>query len=241
MAKLLDKIKEILFPKNFVCDLCGTEVFDGTNLCDGCKGRIVKNDKFTCPVCGRRTFRDEICITCKAKAPNYKKGVSCFVYDDGATILMHKFKNGHAYLKDYYVPLLAEKCKSLPKCDAILYVPMTEIAVKKRGYNQAKLLADGVGEILGVPVLDDVLVKVKDTDEQKTLSHKEREENIKSCFKVACATNVIGKNVLLIDDVLTTGATMQTITQKLLKKKVKGVYCATVCSVEYKLRANPIE
>jgi len=241
LAKLLDKIIEVFFPKNFTCDLCGTEVFDGTNLCNKCKPRVVLNDKLTCPVCGRRTFRQEICITCKAKAPNYKKGASAIVYDDGATVLIHKFKNGCVYLKDYFIPLLVEKCKSLPPCDVVLYVPMTKRSTKKRGYNQSKLLATGVAESLNLPLLDDVILKVKETNEQKSLSHREREENLKGCFKIVNPDKIKGKNVLLIDDVLTTGATMQTICSKLLKKKVSAVYCATVCSVEYKLRPNPVE
>lgn len=238
---MFEFIKEIFFPKNYTCHSCGIEIFNGTGICDECMRHITVNDKFTCPVCGRRTFKDEICITCKAKAPNYKKGVSVFVYDDGATALMHKFKNGCAYIKDYYIPLLAEKCKSLPDCDVILYVPMTKSAIRKRGYNQAKLLAEGIGKILDVPVYHDVLIKIRETDEQKSLSHKEREENLKGCFKVENAQKIRDKNVLIIDDVLTTGATIQTLCEKLLKRKAKAVYCATVCSVEYRLRKDPID
>lgn len=227
-------LSETLFPVNFTCDICGIETFE-TNICDECLKTIEFNNKTTCPVCGRKTVRAEICYECKARAPLFKKGVSALIYRDGAAALIKKFKNGNGYLKEYFADLLAEKVKQLPTTDCIVYVPMTEKAVIKRGYNQGELLAKSLSSRLGIPVLKNAVVKVKDTSEQKSLSQKERLENLKGCFSVKKRNEIKDKNILLVDDVLTTGATAETVCRKLLKAGAAHVYLATVASVEFKL------
>jgi competence protein ComFC len=113
---------------------------------------------------------------------------------------------------------------------------MTKRAVRKREYNQAELLAKSISKRIDLPVIKNCVLKIKETAEQKSLSRKERVKNLKGCFKVEKASEIKGKKVLLIDDVLTTGATAEAITEKLLKAGADSVYLATVASVEYKLK-----
>ena len=233
--KIKNLIKEIFFPEDFTCDICGVETF-GDNLCPQCKSTVIFNDKNTCPYCGRKTVRPEICLECKEKPPLYRKAVSAVVYGEGGAKLIHKFKNGYGYLKDFFAAQIAEKIKNLPQPDFIVYVPMSKKSRKRRGYNQTELLAHALSEITGIPAEDGIIVKIKETREQKGLSRKERAENLKGCFKVEKASEIKGKKVLLVDDVLTTGATAEAITEKLLKAGADSVYLATVASVEYKLK-----
>lgn len=226
-------LSEALFPRSFTCDICGIETF-GSNLCPDCLSTVTFNNGVTCPACGRKTVRSEVCIECKADAPLYKKAYSPLVYENGAIPLIAKFKNGGGYLKEYFADIMAESLASLSDFDCIVYVPMTEKAVKKRGYNQAELLAKSLSERLQKHVLKDALIKEKDTAEQKTLSRKEREENLADCIKVAKRGEVKGKSVLLVDDILTTGATSKAVCKKLLAAGAERVYLATVASVEYK-------
>lgn len=230
--KLKKLIKESLFPVSYTCDVCGIETF-GSNICPDCLKEMTFNDKVTCPICGRKTVRDEICIECKAKPPLYDCAISALVYESATVNLIYKFKNGGAYLKDYFADLLYEKLKDYPKIDYITFVPMTKKAERKRGYNQARLLAESLSERLNIPVAD-VIQKVKNTSQQKSLSGKDRANNLAGSFKAQSGRPLLDKTVLLVDDILTTGATADAVCYKLFTTGVEKVYFATIASVEYK-------
>lgn len=225
-------VRDSLFPQNITCDICGAEIFDGGHFCKMCAPAVVFNDKTVCPVCGRKTARAEICIDCKAEAPLYKKGASALVYSGGGAALVLKFKNGAKHLKTYLGELMAEKAKALPKCDAVTYVPITKRRKRARGYNQGELLAAEVAERLNIPLVH-ALKKKRDTDEQKSLSKSDRLKNLKGCFEYSDRAAVKDKNILLVDDVLTTGATAEEVCRKLLSAGARAVYFVTAASVEY--------
>ncbi len=233
MIKLKKLLSEVIFPSSFTCDVCGIESFE-SNICPTCMKTITLNNLNVCPVCGRKTVVEEICLECKAKAPLFKKAVSPLVYEGGAAVLIAKFKNDCAYLKDYFADLIFEKLKNFPETDCIVCVPMTQKSERKRGYNQSELLAICLSERMNKPFISDALTKIKDTSEQKSLSRKEREKNLQGCFKVENRDALKGKNILLTDDVLTTGATADAICKKLLSAGAANVYLATVASVQYK-------
>ncbi|MDE5943862.1 MAG: ComF family protein [Clostridia bacterium] len=227
-------LSKVFFPRSFTCDICGIETFD-TNLCPDCLKTVTFNHGTTCPVCGRKTFSSEICLECKASLPRFKKAVSALVYEGGATVLIAKFKNGCGYLNEYFADLIAAKSEGISDADCIVYIPMTKKALRRRGYNQAELLAKSISKRLNIPVLKDGLVKTAETEDQKTLSRKERATNLADCFKVNRRAEIKDKTVLLIDDVLTTGATADSACKKLLQAGAKRIYFATAASVEYKL------
>lgn len=224
-----------LFPRNFTCDICGAEVFDNANLCEECKPKVQKNSGAVCPVCGRKTAVSEICLECKAQAPKFNKAVSPLVYSEGTATLIAKFKKGSGYLKEYFCDLMAESAKSLPEFDFITYVPITSSAEFKRGYNQSKLLAKGLSKRLNAKLEEGVLLKTRETDAQKTLSKRKREKNLQGCFRVHKRKECNGKRILLVDDVLTTGATADEICKLLKGAHAKKVYLITIASVEYKM------
>lgn len=231
VKKFLKTLREILFPLNFTCDICGIETFGG-NLCDRCLKTVIFNDKTSCPVCGRKTVRPELCMECKDKPPVYNRAVSPLVYTQGGAQLVHKYKNGSGYLKEYFADLVVKKLSALPVPDCMVYVPMTASATRKRGYNQSQLLAKSISARTGIPVCN-ALEKVKKTKEQKTLSLREREENLRGSFSVIDTAAVRGKTVLLIDDVMTTGATVNEVAIRLKKAGAAEVYVAVIAAVEY--------
>ncbi|MBD5583488.1 MAG: ComF family protein [Clostridia bacterium] len=226
-------LKRALFPSDYTCDLCGIETFRG-NLCEKCFDRFEKNDKNVCPVCGRKVFRAEICVECKSKAPLYKQAVSPLVYSENVKELIRKFKNGNGYLKDYFADLIFEKLSDLPEFECIVYVPMTASAIKKRGYNQTELLAKELSKRTGIPLADGAVIKTKETPPQKGLTRSEREKNLYGCFEVVKPEIVRGKKILLVDDILTTGATADAVTGKLIRAGAYRIYLATIASVENK-------
>lgn len=231
--RLLERIADFLFPEKLTCNICGREIFDGGYLCKECAKTLILNDKATCPVCGRRTDYPALCLECKDKAPPFKRAVSATVYEGGAARLIIAFKSGSPYLKRYFAQLLEPKCRELKDADAICYVPMTAKAKRKRGYNQSEILAKELAKRLNLTVLKGAVIKKRETKSQKTLSFKERAKNLNGSF-TAYKDKVAGKSIILVDDVLTTGATAETITRELLKKGAKCVYLATVASVEYR-------
>lgn len=231
-SALLKAIADSLFPRNITCDICGRETFDGSNLCPQCAMTVTKNDGSCCPVCGRKTQSDGLCLECKAHIPAYDRAVSALVYSDGGMRLVLKFKRGGAYLKTYFADLLEPKCRQFEGADGICFIPMTTRAERRRGYNQAELIAKELAERLNLPILP-VLQKVKETEEQKSLTKKERADNIKGCFS-AHKSEVKDKSFILVDDVMTTGTTAEEAAALLKKKGAKAVYFACAASVEYK-------
>ncbi len=233
---MLGRIADAVFPYDYTCELCGTETF-GEYLCADCLSKVFFNDGTVCPVCGRRTERSEICRDCKQKTPEYDAGVSALVYEGGAVSLMAGFKNGRPYLCRFFGEITSERAQKLPHPDAVTYIPVTKERLKSRGYNQSLLLAYEVAARLGVPCLD-LLEKVKDTPEQKSLTRSERADNLKSCFRVTDRLQCKGRSILVVDDVLTTGATADAAAVKLRSAGAKQVFLATVASVEYSAKPS---
>lgn len=232
IKEFLTILTNLIFPAKITCDLCGKETFDGTNLCADCKKKVLFNDGITCPICGRRTEVEGVCFECKAHAPSYDKAVSAIVYKDGGAALVVKYKRGAAYLKDYFADLLKEKCSIFPLADGVCYIPMTAKAQRKRGYNQAELIAAELAKKLELPLLS-ALTKVRDTKAQKELNKTQREKNLKGSFR-ADRKLVEGRTLILVDDVMTTGTTAEEASKALKKAGAERVYFASAASVEYK-------
>lgn len=230
--KISGALKAVMYPPNFTCDICGIEIFSGDNLCEKCRDTVTVNNGTTCPVCGRKTPSSGLCLECKSQPPLYDKAVSPFVYAGGIQTLVHKFKGGEGYLREYFSRAMYAKCGNFKDADGICFVPMTRYAENNRGYNQSELLAAEIAKMMNIPLLKHAVVKVKKTSSQKELTRKEREENLKSCFRADRAA-VEGKTLILVDDVLTTGATADAVTKELKKRGAKKVYLVTAASVEY--------
>ena len=114
------------------------------------------------------------------------------------------------------------------KFDLIIPIPLHQLKKAERGYNQAYYIAKGVGKIFKVKVSDRSVKRIKYTESQTTMNLNEREENISGAFKVKWNTRVRGKNILLLDDVITTGATISECGKILLEAGASKVYAASI-------------
>lgn len=240
VKRFFNKILLELSPENLTCDICGAETFK-CNFCEDCFKEITFNNGHTCPICGRRTYRPEICMQCKNKPPLFKKAVSAFVYEKGVAALIAKSKNGKPYLKNYFADKICECLVGFPQIDCIVYVPLTKSSLYKRGYNQGRLLASALSERIFIPVIYGAFKKVKKNRMQKGLKGKQRIENVKGVFKLQKRSDIKGKSVLIVDDVMTTGATVNEITRLLLNAGAGKVYVATAASVEYPNAEKQVE
>jgi len=114
------------------------------------------------------------------------------------------------------------------KFDLIIPIPLHQLKKAERGYNQAYYIAKGVGKIFKVKVSDRSVKRIKYTESQTTMNLNEREENISGAFKVKWNTQVRGKNILLLDDVITTGATISECGKILLESGASKVYAVSI-------------
>lgn len=213
--------------------MCDIEIFEG-ELCGDCLKELVFNNGATCPKCGRKTAKSEICIECKAHMPGYDRAFSPLVYEEGSLELVSLFKDRRPFIAKYLAELMVANVKDFPQADGIVCVPMSDRALRKRGYNQSELLAKAVANATGIPFFPQAVEKIEDTPAQKGLSREQRIKNLQHCFK-ADKEQVEGKTLILIDDILTTGATAESIAKTLKTAGACAVFVVTASSVEYKI------
>lgn len=218
---------------HFTCDICGRELFSGERVCARCLGALPFNDGPVCPFCGRQVAEGGTCMDCKTAPLAADRARSRFLHKDAAAGLVLRFKRGERYLAETLAELIAPLLEQFPDADALAFVPMTERAERKRGYNQTELLARVLSARTGIGVLS-ALSKTRETAAQKALGRKERAENLKGCFHVFDRKGVRGKRIVLVDDTLTTGATAGEIARVLKRAGAERVYLLTVTSVPYR-------
>ena len=235
MRKFFGKILGILFPEKITCVACGKEVFAGEFLCARCKTAMPYLPAKVCIKCGRKIHVDGVCENCKESLPAFDFARSVCSFAPPAQTLVHSLKfGGKTYLTDY----LSEEITALfmregVRADVVVGIPMSEKERRRRGFNQSFLLAEQVAKKTGKPYAE-VLQKVKETKRQAKLGRKQREKNLKGAFRVVDRVAVKGRRVLIVDDVLTTGATTSEAAERLKRAGAKAVFVLTYCSVDDK-------
>lgn len=227
-------VNKALFDEKLTCNACDCEMFGGKWFCDECEATLPRNNGATCMHCGRATLYDmDYCLSCKGVKTHYDMAKSVFKYEHPIDSLIKKFKyDGAKYLAPMFAEYMAELYYKFPLCaDVLTFVPMYKGDLKARGYNQSGLIAKELGKLINVPVAFDGLIKESQTPRQATLAKAERLRNLEGVFKVTDKTPFEGKFVFLIDDVMTTGATLETLSAAIKKTGAKAVFCLTVASV----------
>ncbi len=177
----------------------------------------------------------EICLRCMEKPPLYDCARACMIYDDMSRFLILGFKHGDkTYLARNFAPWMQNSGREfLSKTDAIIPVPLHRSRLRARRYNQAVILSAGLEKITGIRCYHDALIRTRATPSQGRLSTKERHKNVRKAFSVRrkYIDKLKGKNVVLMDDVYTTGATVNECTKALKTAGVKEVYVLTLARV----------
>ena len=238
--RVLEGIRKRSGRRGYCCDACGGEVFDYPNarLCEACESAQARPTR-TCPVCGRYTVADGVCLSCKKDPPKFDRGLSPFVYYGQSALLINRLKNGKPRLAFYFGEQMADCFVATERERSVLVVPVpiTKEKLRERGYNQAERLAEAVCERLTALGFDaelgaDVLVKRRETEAQKTMSFYERRENVAGAFFVHKRKACQDRAVLLIDDVMTTGATGNACAERLKKAGARRVVFLTATALE---------
>ena len=195
----------LLFPPR-----CVTCHQSGSWLCPACQDRIEFIRPPVCPRCGRPTSMSRLCSSCQ-QAPLQIDAILAVGYLEGTLrTAIHRFKYSH--IRPLAAPLGQLMSQYLlqnqPPVDVVVPVPLHPHRLRERGYNQAALLAKEMEKALGLPLLEDALLRVRSTIPQVGLSARERRDNVRGAFHCA-DTRLKGQRILLIDDVCTTGATLE--------------------------------
>ena len=185
--------------------------------------------------CGKKLSDEveEYCRDCKRTGHAYDRGRSLYVYDDLIRGSIARFKyGGRQEYADHYGDDIVNRLGSfISACrpDLIIPVPISEKKLIKRGYNQAELIAGRISKHTGVPVCDTMIIRITDTLPMKELSRAERMKNLKGAFKIG-GVDVKCRNVLIIDDIYTTGSTIDAMAALLKANGVERVYFVTLSS-----------
>lgn len=214
------------------CALCDSAIAPDQMLCADCRVRIRPIGRETCHKCGKE-FADTgriYCYDCSRKLHFFDRGFAVFKYEDVKESL-YRFKySGRAEYARFYAyaadRFIGRELRALAP-DAIVPVPIHRRRYAKRGYNQAYEFAKELSDYIGVPVRDDLIKRCKNTIPLKKLSETERKNNLKKAFIIA-SNDVKLKKILLIDDIYTTGATMDAIAAIFKQAGVGQVYFLTV-------------
>lgn len=242
MAKfnLLKRITKTIFPENFTCIFCGDEIFDENkySTCDNCKNKLPKVSGKSCEKCGQMLNNmATFCDHCQNSHHIFNRNCSVFDYSDEVRNKIQNFKfRNNKFLGKPFAEYMADCYKSNNyDCDLIVPVPVHITRLKERGYNQSEILAEHISKILNLPLDTTSLQKIKKTENQVDLDFKERKANLSGAFKVMDKSKIKGKKILLVDDVFTTGSTLDACCDVLFKAGAKAVFGLTLAHAVIKL------
>lgn len=227
----LNKILDVLFPE-YKCIFCGRECKDTEfDICEHCKKEVLPlNENNVCFKCGRPLLNnfENVCEDCKYSNFSFDKVRSVFIYEDGVCDCVKALKyGGEKYKAKYFARLMKDRFMKLNfDIDIVTFVPTSVEREKERGYNQAKLIAEEFCKITNYP-LKSLLEKRINSESQVSLTKKERRENLKGAFKLSKNQKVSGLKILVIDDVYTSGATLDSVAMVLKKSGAEKVYGLT--------------
>ena len=214
----------MLFPP--ICGGCGKS---GKRWCEECQSRVpIIRDHF-CQSCGIPTKYVEICEKCKSEPPSYREMRSWAVFDSPVQDALHTLKyRRNMGIGEALALHMTDFVRSLHwKIDLLIPVPLGEKRLKERGYNQVGLVAQPLTYQIGWQYTPSALWKSRETRSQVGLSISKRRENVFGAYQ-ANPEIVKRKSVLLMDDVATTGSTIQSCTQALLDAGAREVYALTI-------------
>ncbi|MDR0529100.1 MAG: ComF family protein [Zoogloeaceae bacterium] len=209
------------------CFLCGKarEINDGA-LCAACAADLTPLPAARCPRCLIATTHGESCGACQQHPPYFDRAYALFAYDFPVSPLIQAFKYRAVFAPAQSWGTRLAALTNDAATDCVLPIPLHAERLKARGYNQSLELARHIARARGLPLLPDTLHKIRATTPQAGLSLKARQKNLRRAFE--CRRDLSGKNILLVDDVLTTGTTANEAARALKARGARAVWIAVV-------------
>ena len=209
MIIILETILDFIYPQ--VCGICGK--LNTESLCNKCKIKLKKEFQFQTD-----NYEEDM-------SKNFIEHNYVFKYENiiRSLILGLKFQEKPYIYKTiaYFLKNMQKNLEKLKKYDIIIVVPVSKQRKLERGYNQSELIARKISKIIKVPIAKKILYKTKNTVPQSSLNKKQREENIKGVYQAINITKLYNKKILLIDDIYTTGNTINECANILVQNGIK--------------------
>nr|WP_284706100.1 ComF family protein [Wolbachia pipientis] len=220
----MEKAVNLIFPN--VCVSCECIIDKNHDLCDECGKKISFLTKHYCNVCGT-VISDNIytCGKCIANPPPFKVLRSAFAYDQHSKnmIINFKFFDNLNYVKTYVKWMYQANWDIFQDAEIIIPIPLHKMRLLKRKYNQAALLAGELSKLSNLFYAPLAIKRLRHTTPQAGLSLKQREKNLTRAFKTSNKEIIKNKIVILVDDVVTTGATVRSCSQEILNSGAREV------------------
>lgn len=235
-TSIIENVKEelinIIYPRT--CPICG-EILQNNNLqvCGTCKKKIKYVKEPACKKCGKQlqVEEQELCFDCFKNKHNFTRGIALYCHDEWTrrSIYNFKYNNKREYAKIYANEINLRYRSKIEQwnVDYLIPIPLHKSKLKARGYNQAEDLCKELSKVFMIPMLRNGVCRVKKTLPQKELNDKQRINNLKKAFKIG-NIDVKSKRVILIDDIYTTGATINSVAEVLVNSGVKDIYFITI-------------
>lgn len=236
---VLEKILDVIFPSSLYCISCGSMIDASRDyaLCDSCMEAFHWVGLKTCGKCGKilqDDYRHELCYDCRNFERKFDRGFTCVQYGllERGVLMDYKYR-GKSYIGRKLGEILFDRMEAEDiEYDLVVPVPMYIKNRNIRGYNQAQIMAAVLASRKGVPCASELLVRTRETAPMKGLGSVERYENLKNVFAVSGKNHytVSGKRILLVDDIFTTGSTLDACSEVLKDAGAEKVYVLTFAS-----------
>lgn len=245
VRKLISAVSELVFPSSIYCISCGNLIDSSRHyaLCNRCMEEIHWANQRVCGKCGKVLTGDEdreLCSDCVENHHSFTRGFTCMVYQSLEKEMLHTYKfNGAAYMGEKLGEILLDRIRPEVEfgdinVDMVTSVPMSKSKLKKRGYNQSELMAKVVARGLGLLYNNRVLVRKSQKKAMNKLSRQQRMENVMEAYALGSdqreLAKIKDKSVLLIDDIYTTGATVDACSDLLFQAGASQVYVLTLAA-----------
>ena len=241
LKEKLNKLTDYLFVNDYKCIICNREIVKNSrySTCDKCL-KSLPYITHSCNICGASIKQGNLCLNCKRGLPSIAKNISVFDYTNPIDMLVYGLKYGNKkYLAKYLSNFMVDKfLESGLSVDFIIPVPMHSFRLNERGYNQAELLCESF-KSLNLEIKCNLVERIVNTVSQTSLPREKRLINLTNVFKVLDKKQVKGKNILIVDDVYTTGTTVGEIAKVLTKAGANKVYSLTLCHTVYEVPMYP--
>lgn len=220
-SSLLEALVELFYPR--LCVVCHRNLVSGESfLCSACLQDM--------PLTDESYFGEDVLPDRFTEESRPEALYSLFYYskyNDYKNLIYAVKYRSKQELGVYLGKMLGERIKELASIDAILPIPLHPRREKKRGFNQAMKIAAGIAEVLGVEMMDRAVVRIKNNASQTGMNPEERQKNVENIFRLEDPALFEGKHVLIVDDVITTGATIASCANAL--KEAANVRFSLAC------------
>ncbi len=225
--KIKDDLLSLVYPRR--CPICDEPVRPyGAMVCSDCSDKVRYVTGAVCCKCGKplEDESSEYCGDCAKRKHVYDRGMALFEYRSVAdSIYRFKYRGRREYAAWYGEMIALRLGRSIKGVhpDALIPVPVHVSKMRSRGYNQASLIAHEISEHLGIPVYDDLICRVVKTAPLKDMTPVERNNILRGSFKLA-RNDVELKTIMIVDDIYTTGATIDAVSGVFAQAGVRNIY-----------------